>query len=105
MSMSPDQMVKKAISGVKKSDIYRMFAGEILAITTMTGLPGFALMAYIMSKLSDMTYFSDMYMVNPTIMIICILVIYGFNLIFGLLPVFRTIRKTPAAILSRTDVN
>ena len=91
--------------GVKKSDIYRMFAGEILAITTMTGLPGFALMAYIMSKLSDMTYFSDMYMVNPTIMIICILVIYGFNLIFGLLPVFRTIRKTPAAILSRTDVN
>jgi len=91
--------------GVKKSDIYRMFAGEILAITTMTGLPGFALMAYIMSKLSDMTYFSDMYMVNPTIMIICILVIYGFNLLFGLLPVFRTIRKTPAAILSRTDVN
>jgi len=46
-----------------------------------------------------------MYMVNPTIMIICILVIYGFNLLFGLLPVFRTIRKTPAAILSRTDVN
>ena len=91
--------------GVKKSDIYRMFAGEILAITTMTGLPGFALMAYIMSKLSDMTYFSDMYMVNHTIMIICILVIYGFNLLFGLLPVFRTIRKTPAAILSRTDVN
>ncbi len=91
--------------GVKKSDIYRMFAGEILAITTMTGLPGFALMAYIMSKLSDMSYFSDMYMVNPTIMIICILVIYGFNIIFGLLPVFRTIRKTPAAILSRTDVN
>lgn len=91
--------------GVKKKDIYRMFAGEILAITTMTGLPGFALMAYIMSKLSKMTYFSDMYMVNPVIMLICIAVIYGFNLIFGLLPVFRTIRKTPAAILSRSDVN
>lgn len=91
--------------GVKKKDIYRMFAGEILAITTMTGLPGFALMAYIMSKLSEMTYFSDMYMVNPVIMLICIAVIYVFNLIFGLLPVFRTIRKTPAAILSRTDVN
>ena len=91
--------------GVKKSDIYRMFAGEILAITTITGLPGFALMAYIMSKLSCMTYFSDMYMVNPTIMVICVAVIYGFNIIFGLLPVFRTIRKTPAAILARTDVN
>lgn len=91
--------------GVKKNDIYRMFAGEILAITTITGLPGFALMAYIMSKLSCMSYFSDMYMVNPTIMAICIVVIYGFNLIFGLLPVFRTIRKRPASILSRTDVN
>lgn len=91
--------------GVKKNDIYRMFAGEILAITTITGLPGFVLMAYIMSKLSCMSYFSDMYMVNPTIMAICIVVIYGFNLIFGLLPVFRTIRKRPASILSRTDVN
>jgi len=30
---------------------------------------------------------------------------YLFLMIFGLLPVFRTIRKTPAAILSRTDVN
>ena len=30
---------------------------------------------------------------------------YGINLLFGLLPVMRTMRKTPAAILSRTDVN
>ena len=33
--------------GVKKNDIYKMFIGEILAITTMASLPGFALMAYI----------------------------------------------------------
>jgi len=91
--------------GVKKNDIYRMFAGEILAITTMASLPGFALMAYIMYKLSEMTFFSDMYLVNPLVLIICLAAIYGFNLLFGLLPVFRTIRKTPAAILSRTDVN
>ncbi len=91
--------------GVKKSDIYRMFAGEILAITTMASLPGFVLMSYIMYKLSEMTFFSDMYLVNPMILVICVLIIYGFNIIFGLLPVFRTIRKTPAAILSRTDVN
>ena len=31
--------------------------------------------------------------------------IYGFNLLFGLLPVFRTMRRRPAAILSRTDIN
>lgn len=91
--------------GVKRSDIYRMFSGEILAITTMFSLPGFLFMAYVMHKLSVSAYFSDMFLVNPGIMLICLVLIYGFNLIFGLLPVYRTIRRTPAAILSRTDVN
>jgi len=91
--------------GVKKSDIYRMFAGEILSITTIAGMPGFLLMAYIMYKLSAMSSFSDMFIVNPMILIICFGLIYAMNLVFGLLPVYRTIRKSPAAILSRTDVN
>ena len=91
--------------GVKKRDIYKMFIGEIFAITTIASLPGFALMAYILYKLSHMMYFSDMFLVTPSILGLCLILIYGFNMIFGLLPVFRTIRKTPAAILSRTDVN
>ena len=91
--------------GVKRSDIYRMFSGEILAITTMFSLPGFLFMAYVMHKLSVSAYFSNMFLVNPGIMLICLVLIYGFNLIFGLLPVYRTIRETPATILSRTDVN
>jgi len=91
--------------GVKKIDIYRMFTGEIFAITTMAGMPGFAFAAYILYKLSHMTYFSDIFLVTPQILIACIVVIYGLNLIFGLLPVWRTVRKTPAAILSRTDIN
>lgn len=91
--------------GVKKGDIYRMFTGEIFAITTVASLPGFVLMAYILHKLSGMTYFSDMFLVTPSILFICLLLIYGLNIVFGLLPVFRTIRKTPASILSRTDIN
>lgn len=91
--------------GVKKSDIYRMFAGEIMAITTMAGLPGFVIMSYMIYKLSNTAFFSDMFLVNPAVLAICFLLIFGFNLIFGLLPVYRTIRKTPASILSRTDVN
>lgn len=91
--------------GVKKSDIYRMFTGEIIAIITIASLPGFAFMSYILYKLAGMKYFSDMFLVTPAILGLCLAVIYGFNLLFGLLPVFRTIRKTPAAILSRTDVN
>ena len=91
--------------GVKKNDIYRMFAGEILAITTMASLPGFLLMAYILDKVSQISYFSKMFLIDPTVLGISLVLIYGFNLVFGLLPVFRTIRKTPAAILSRIDIN
>ena len=91
--------------GVKKADIYKMFGGEILAISTIASLPGFLLTSYVVYKLSGMVYFSDMFLVNPLILAICLAVIYGLNLIFGLLPVFRIIRKTPAQILSRSDVN
>lgn len=91
--------------GVKKGDIYKMFTGEIFAITTIAGLPGFALMAYCLYKLSNMSYFSQMFLVTPGILLLCLALMYGLNMVFGLLPVFRTIRKTPAAILSRTDVN
>lgn len=91
--------------GVKKGDIYRMFGSEILAITTIASLPGFILTSYIMYKLSHVgTYFSDMFLVTPDTMLITLIVIYGLNMIVGLLPVFRIIRKTPAAILSRTDI-
>lgn len=96
--------VYKAI-GVKKSDIYKMFTGEILAITTMASLPGYLFMAYVLHRLSGISYFSQMFVVNPMVLIVSIVLIYGFNLLFGLLPVFRTIRKTPAEILSRTDIN
>ncbi|MGN0704628.1 MAG: ATP-binding cassette domain-containing protein [Lentihominibacter sp.] len=91
--------------GVKKSDIYKMFMGEILAVTTIASMPGFAFMAYIIYKLSQMQWFSDMFYMDSMVLVLCAVLIYGFNIVFGLLPVFRTIRKTPAAILSRTDVN
>ena len=91
--------------GVKKGDIYKMFMGEILAVTTIASMPGFAFMAYILSKLSQMQWFEDMFYMDSMVLVLCAVLIYGFNILFGLLPVFRTIRKTPAAILSRTDVN
>lgn len=91
--------------GVKKRDIYKMFTGEIIAITTIASMPGFIFMAYALNKLSGYSVFEDMFLVTPSMLIICILVMYGFNLLFGLMPVFRTMRKRPAAILSRTDIN
>lgn len=91
--------------GVKKSDIYKMFLGEILAITTIASVPGFLFMTYILKKLTGFTIFANLFQVTPAVMGLCLLLLYGFNVIFGLLPVFRTMRKRPAAILSRTDIN
>lgn len=91
--------------GVKKTDIYRMFIGEIIAITTIASIPGLIIMAYILAKLSEIKYVSGLFLINPVTIIISILLVYLFNLIIGLIPVFNTIRKTPAQILSRQDLD
>jgi ABC-type antimicrobial peptide transport system permease subunit len=91
--------------GVKKGDIYKMFTGEILAITSLTSLPGVLFMSFVLKKLSETTWFEDMFVMNPAVLIICIVVMYVTNLLFGLSPVWKVIRKPPAAILSRTDIN
>jgi hypothetical protein len=91
--------------GVKKTDIYRMFTGEILAITTIASVPGWLLMNYIIYKLQNISYLSDMFVCTPQTVLVSLVLIFGFNLIFGLLPVFHTLIKRPAEILARTDVN
>ena len=91
--------------GLKKKDIYRMFAGEILVITTVTAIPGIALAYYIMSNIIKITaYLQSVYMVNLLTAVVSFGLLLIFNLIAGLLPVFRTMRKTPAEILARTDI-
>ena len=90
--------------GVKKKDIYKMFTGEIITITTLASIPGIALMSYILKELSFIESINDMFQVDKKVIIITIVGIYAFNLFVGLLPVYRTIRKTPAQILSRTDI-
>jgi hypothetical protein len=46
-----------------------------------------------------------MFVCTPQTVLVSLALIFGFNLIFGLLPVFHTLIKRPAAILARTDVN
>lgn len=90
--------------GVKKSDIYKMFMGEAFAITTLTQIPGVLFMSYCISVLSSVRYVASDYVVNINVVILCIVMLYVFNIVVGLIPVFNTIRKTPASILARTDV-
>lgn len=91
--------------GMKKKDIYKMFLGEIIAITSIASLLGIAFMAFIISRLMTVKFLAKQYLLNPQIVLLSIILIFGFNIIVGLFPVFNTIKKTPAQILSRTDVD
>jgi len=91
--------------GVKKIDILKMFAGEIIAITTLSAFIGIILMSYIISMLVKINYLKDSFVINPLIFIINTIIIYVSNLIFGLVPVLGIIEKTPSNILSRNDVD
>lgn len=91
--------------GLKKKDIYKMFMGEIIALTTLTTLPGMAVMAYILNGISKIPMIGGQYLMNPVVFMVSLLLVFGFNMLAGLLPVANTMRKTPAEILSRNDVN
>lgn len=90
--------------GVKKKDIYIMFIGEIIAITTLASIPGVLFMTYILKQLTKISYLEEFVIINPFIVILSIILIYIFNLIVGLIPVFKTMYKRPAEILARTDI-
>ena len=90
--------------GVKKLDIYRMFLGEILAITTVASMPGIIFMTYILSTISQVPYVGRMYIINGITVGISVLLVYLFNSFVGLMPLFKVLRKTPAKILARQDV-
>ena len=90
--------------GVKKKDIYKMFTGEILSITTFASLVGVLLMMYILKEISFIDAISDKFQVDLKVLIVTIAFVYAVNLLVGLLPVYMTIRKTPAQILSRSDI-
>ena len=91
--------------GVKKLDIYKMFISESFAISTLASLPGVLFMSYCLYVLSDIDYIGRNYVMNIYIMILCIILIYLFNIIVGLIPVFNTMRKSPARILSGKEVD
>ena len=91
--------------GVKRLDIYKMFISESFAITTLVSVPGILFMSYCLYMISDISYVTDNYVMNIYVLILCILIMYIFNIIVGLIPVFNTVKKTPAEILSRHDLD
>ena len=95
------------ILGAVGLPIFSGFAGGLGKLLGPTGgyLVGFIFMAYILKNMSTLIIFRDRFLYNPLVLIISLSIIFGFNILVGLIPVFNTIRKSPAQILSRTDID
>ena len=96
--------VYRAIGATKK-DIYKIFASEIIAFTTIGSMTGYLVMRLliwrvqaIVGDLVSAFYFPIHYFLGG------IVAIYLINLVFGLIPVFGLLRKTPAEIGSKYDI-
>lgn len=62
-------------------------------------------MYFGLTQVVKITYYLEgLYIVSPVVAVITFGVILLFNLIAGLIPVYVTLRKTPAQILARTDI-
>ena len=90
--------------GMKKLDIYKMFTGEIIAISTIGSMTGVLFTSYIIYQLTTVSYYANKFLVNGYTIITVIILVYLFNLLVGLLPCSLTLRKTPAEIMSRNDI-
>ena len=90
--------------GVSKIDICKKFFGEVFAITTVAGLPGIIIMTYILSELVKVPEMSAVFVINPLVVGVSVLIIYGINIIFGLLPLVILLKNNPASIFSRHDI-
>lgn len=99
-----DIAIMRAI-GVYKRDIFRAFTVEILILTTVSTMIGYGLGTYAFSLLSD-SLLGEINLFKVTFLSVIggIVAAYVINVIAGLLPVWRLLRKTPAQILSQYDM-
>ncbi len=91
--------------GATKRDIYKIFVGEIIATTTIGALTGYLAMSFLIYRVQVMTEGTLSFFYLPfTYFIGGIIFIYVLNLMFGMLPVFNLLRKTPSEINVKYDI-
>ena len=65
---------------------------------------GAMFMIYIIKNLTNIASFSSWFTLSVETVANGILLIYTFNVIVGLMPLFKVLRKTPARILASNNI-
>jgi len=91
--------------GASKADVYKVFLSEILVYTTIASVSGYLLSSYILIGIENQVqrFFSFFYL-PAWLLLLGLAGIYLVNIVFGLLPVYTLLRKTPAEILAKYDI-
>lgn len=91
--------------GATKRDIYKIYFSEILAMTTIGSLTGYLFMTYIVNQVEKaLGGFVSIFYFPLYLFAIGILMIYAVNIVFGMIPIFSLLRKTPAEINAKFDI-
>ncbi len=91
--------------GVKRFDLIKMFWIEILILTTLSSLIGYTLMFFFLRYINEQTReFIEIMNLSVFTYFSGFVLLYLINSLFGLLPLFRVLSKTPAEINSTYDL-
>lgn len=89
--------------GLRKANLYKMHLGEVLAITSLFSISGYLIAILIMTRSNQNQYITFFKMDIITIFG-SIVIIFLINILVGLIPISRLLRRTPREILSKYDI-
>lgn len=91
--------------GATKRDIYKIFLGEIIALTTLGSLTGYLVMSFLINRVQhSLQGVLDMFYLPIHYFLAGIIFIYFINVLFGMLPIMNLLRKTPSQINAKYDI-
>ncbi len=93
--------------GASKGRLYKQFVSDIFVTISFTSLIGYVGMAIIYHMLANgvnSMFNANVFKSNLLFVFLGIVVLYGLNFLFGLLPIHLLLRKTPAEIISKYDI-
>ncbi|HAQ55974.1 MAG TPA: hypothetical protein DCR44_00985 [Acholeplasmatales bacterium] len=91
--------------GATKGDIYKIFLSEIIAFTAVGSLPGYIIMTYVVNEIEKaFGMINSLFYFPITLFLAGIVGIFLINIVFGMIPIFTLLHRTPSEINVKYDI-